>query len=65
MPGVTKDQFDADFNPFITLVGTLCTAVQNLPAPGDPDFTPEDQAVRDAATAVQGALNKINPPPQP
>ena len=62
MPGVTKEQFDRDFNPFITAVQALCTAVGNLDLSGD-DLSTEEQAVLDSAAAVQTALNKLVPPP--
>ena len=58
---VSKAQFDADFNPFITAVQALCTAVGNLDLTGN-DMTAEEQAVVDSAAAVQTALNKLNPP---
>jgi hypothetical protein len=61
---VSQAQFDADFNPFITAVGALCTAVGNLNLTGD-DLSAEEQAVVDSAAAVQTALNKLNPPPPP
>ena len=61
---VTKDQFDADFNPFIVAVQALCVTVANLNL--DPtDLSTEEQAVLDSAAAVQTALNKLNPPPPP
>lgn len=61
---VTQAQFDADFNPFITAVQSLCDAVQALNLTGD-DLSAEEQAVLASAQAVQAALNKLNPPPPP
>jgi len=64
MAKVTQEQFDRDFNPFIQNVQALCTAVGNLDLTGS-DLSTEEQAVVDAAAAVQTSLNKLNPPPPP
>ncbi len=61
---VSQAQFDADFNPFITNVQALCTAVDNLNLSGD-DLSAEEQAVVDAAAKVQASLAKLSPPPPP
>lgn len=55
----SQEQFDADLKTLTDSIVTLIAAVEALPKT---DLTAEDQAVKDAAAAVQAELEKLNPP---
>ena len=62
---ISQQQFDTDLATLITLIGTLIAAVDALPKPGTPDFTPEDQQVQTAAANVTAEIAKLQNPPPP
>jgi hypothetical protein len=61
----TKADLDAALASLNSNLDALTTAIQNLPKPGDEDFTLEIQAVTDAAGKVAADIAAIAPPPQP
>ncbi len=61
----TRQQLDDVIASLTTGLAALGTAIDNLPKPGDEDFTPEIQAVTEANANVQADINKLQPPPPP
>jgi hypothetical protein len=62
----TRADLDAALASLGTSLDQLTAAIQQLPHPGDEDFTPEIQAVTDAAAKVAADIAALQqPPPQP